>query len=189
MTSSITDVMFYIQNNGKGIMELNKEYHRGIGKTTFICRMVMHQVIENVGNVVVLCKTMEDKKKFKDEHIIPAIQAEPGLRYRVRGDGEITVCGPYDVDISVRRPDTSIILSTNSRGSYLENMQWYRNHSYKVIEHDSRAVDLRMVNELKILKKPDKKLPLYVDHKWTYELLHQDYLERLKKNTSFAAVI
>ena len=166
--------------------------HRGVGKTTFLCRLMMYYATEVCTNVVMTFKTNKNIERFLNNHLLPAIIVNPRLRYRKKSNNEIIVCESYNIDVSVRKDDISICLiisELETHDQMMVHLQNYSMNGYQIMQHDSILVDMRMVKELKILKESNERLPLYIDHKWYWELLHRDYLKRLKKNTSFAAVV
>ena len=169
-----------------------EESHRGVGKTRFLCRLMLHYVTEECRNVVMTFKTKEHIDRYLRYHLLRAVSIHPKLRYRKKSDFEIIICESYNIDVSVRKPDISIRLGTSNfetRDEMTRRLQWYEMNDYRMMQHDSVLVDMRMVRELKILKEPDERLPLYVGYKWYWELLHKDYLGRLKNIQSFATAV
>ncbi len=169
-----------------------EESHRGVGKSKFLCRLMMYYVSEIWTSVVMSFKTSKDIEYFLSHHLIPALRAHPNLRYRRKSNTEIIVGESYNIDVSIRKPDISIcmdISKVETQEQVTTRLQNYSMNGYQMMQHDSVLVDMRMVKDLKILKEPDEKLPLYIGHKWNYKLLHQDYLERLKNIRSFAAAV
>jgi len=158
---------------------------RGIGKSKFLCRLMMYHVVEQWKNVVMIFKDHRNIKHFLDTHLRLALYNEKYIKHKIFNDKSIKISRLHEITDIIRVDDIEINLMVFDN-IYTRDIELYKNNGHIILKHDSVNIDLEMIEELKILNKSDSELLLHVGHEWKWELLHRDYLERLK---SFAASV
>jgi len=163
------------------------ELYRGIGKTAFLCRLMLDYITRDWTNIIMYFRNQLCIEQFINKNLIPEIIKNKRFIYVKKNRNEIIIGEPYDIDTSVRK--NNIIISLCVRGDQRTNaiekkLRERFDYKTKIMEHDSISIDPVMAKELQIVREPDEKLPLYINHKWEFELLHQDFIKRLKMTTN-----
>ena len=172
--------------------DINLIDHKGVGKTTFICRQAIHYAVEQQKNVIIYFRYEGDITIFLHYSLLPALKNQKTIRYRKTSHTDVIVTNPffgsnssqdYEINILCRVhenwPAHSVMGPLNN--GHIDSIQnIFQMDGFTALLHDSLFVDMVMVEELKILKQHDNKLPCYINHQWKYELLKKDFLQRLK---------